>query len=121
VHNKESVGVASACSFLIAEAVYLVERLVDCLARELGMDPVELRLRNLLRPDQFPYQSKTGWVYDSGDYEPALRRALDLAGYDDVRREQAEGRARGELMGIGVGFFTEAVGAGPRKHMDMFG
>ena len=85
------------------------------------MDPVELRLRNLLRPDQFPYQSKTGWVYDSGDYERALRRALDLAGYDDLRREQAEGRARGELMGIGVGFFTEAVGAGPRKHMDMFG
>ena len=119
--NKAPGGVAYSCSFRIAEAVYLVERLVDCLARELGMDPVELRLRNLLRPDQFPYESKTGWVYDSGDYEPALRRALDLAGYDDLRREQAEGRARGELMGIGVGFFTEAVGAGPRKHMDMFG
>jgi carbon-monoxide dehydrogenase large subunit len=119
--NKAPGGVAYSCSFRIAEAVYLVERLVDCLARELGMDPVEVRLRNLLRPDQFPYESKTGWVYDSGDYERALRKALELAGYEDLRREQAERRARGELMGIGVGFFTEAVGAGPRKHMDMFG
>ena len=74
--NKAPGGVAYSCSFRIAEAVYLVERLVDCLARELGMDPVELRLRNLLRPDQFPYESKTGWVYDSGDYERALRKAL---------------------------------------------
>ncbi len=119
--NKAPGGVAYSCSFRIAEAVYLVERLVDCLARELGVDPVELRLRNLLRPEQFPYESKTGWVYDSGDYERALRKALAIAGYDELRREQAERRRRGELMGIGVGFFTEAVGAGPRKHMDMFG
>jgi carbon-monoxide dehydrogenase large subunit len=119
--NKAPGGVAYSCSFRIAEAVYLVERLVDCLARELDVDPVDLRLRNLLRPDQFPYESKTGWVYDSGDYEGALRKALDLAGYEALRREQAERRLRGELMGIGVGFFTEAVGAGPRKHMDMFG
>jgi carbon-monoxide dehydrogenase large subunit len=119
--NKAPGGVAYACSFRIAEAVYLVERTVDCMARELGMDPVELRLRNLLRPDQFPYESRTGWVYDSGDYERALRTALDMAGYDDLRREQASKRERGELMGIGVSFFTEAVGAGPRRHMDMVG
>jgi carbon-monoxide dehydrogenase large subunit len=119
--NKAPGGVAYACSFRIAEAVYLVERTVDCLARELGIDPVELRLKNLLRPDQFPFESKTGWVYDSGEYERALRLALEIAGYDELRREQAEKRARGELMGIGVAFFTEAVGAGPRKHMDMFG
>ena len=66
------------------------------------MDPVELRLANLLRPDQFPYESKTGWVYDSGDYERALRKALEIAGYDELRREQADKRERGELMGIGV-------------------
>jgi carbon-monoxide dehydrogenase large subunit len=119
--NKAPGGVAYSCSFRIAEAVYLVERLVDCLAGEMGLDPVEVRLRNLLRPDQFPYETKTGWVYDSGEYERALRKALAVAGYDDLRREQAERRARGELMGIGIGFFTEAVGAGPRKHMDMFG
>jgi aerobic carbon-monoxide dehydrogenase large subunit len=119
--NKAPGGVAYSCSFRIAEAVYLVERLVDCLAHELGIDPVDLRLRNLLRPEQFPYQSRTGWVYDSGEYERALRTALAIAGYEDLRREQAEGRGRGELMGIGVGVFTEAVGAGPRRHMDMFG
>ena len=71
--NKAPGGVAYACSFRITEAVYLVERIVDCLADELKMDPAELRLRNLLRPEQFPYTSKTGWVYDSGNYEPTLR------------------------------------------------
>jgi carbon-monoxide dehydrogenase large subunit len=119
--NKAPGGVAYACSFRITEAVYLVERLVDCLADELGVDPAELRLANLIRADQFPYKSKTGWTYDSGDYEKTMRRALDLAGYEDLRREQAERRARGELMGIGISFFTEAVGAGPRKDMDMLG
>jgi carbon-monoxide dehydrogenase large subunit len=119
--NKAPGGVAYSCSFRIAEAVYLVERTVDCLARELGVDPVELRVKNLVRPDQFPYESRTGWVYDSGDYETTLRKALDRARYDDLRAEQREKRARGELMGIGVSFFTEAVGAGPRRHMDMFG
>ena len=94
---------------------------MDCLAASSGMDPVTLRLRNLLRPEQFPYESRTGWVYDSGEYERALRKALELAGYEELRREQARRRERGELMGIGVSFFTEAVGAGPRQHMDMFG
>jgi aerobic carbon-monoxide dehydrogenase large subunit len=119
--NKAPGGVAYSCSFRIAEAVYLVERLVDCLADELEVDAAELRLRNLLRPEQFPYESKTGWVYDSGDYERTLRKALEVAGYDELRREQAAARERGGLMGIGVGFFTEAVGAGPRKHMDILG
>ena len=119
--NKAPGGIAYACSFRIAEAVYLVERIVDCLAQALGIDPVELRLRNLLKPEQFPYATSTGWVYDSGDYERALRLALDIAGYDELRAEQASKRERGELMGIGVSCFTEAVGAGPRKHMDMIG
>ncbi|HET8589507.1 MAG TPA: aerobic carbon-monoxide dehydrogenase large subunit [Nakamurella sp.] len=119
--NKAPGGVAYACSFRITEAVYLVERLVDCLAHELKMDPVELRRRNLLRPEQFPYTTKTGWVYDSGNYRATLDEALRIAGYDELRREQAEKRARGELMGIGVSFFTEAVGAGPRKDMDILG
>ena len=119
--NKAPGGVAYACSFRITEAVYLVERIVDRLAYELDMDPVELRLKNLIRPDQFPYRTKTGWVYDSGNYEPTLRKAMELAGYHELRTEQAERRARGEIMGIGVSFFTEAVGAGPRKHMDILG
>jgi carbon-monoxide dehydrogenase large subunit len=119
--NKAPGGVAYACSFRVTEAVYLVERMVDCLADELGVDPAELRLRNLLKPDQFPYPSKTGWEYDSGDYEAALRKAMDRIGYQSLRDEQTAKRRRGELMGIGVGFFTEAVGAGPRKHMDILG
>ncbi len=119
--NKAPGGVAYACSFRITEAVYLVERIVDCLAYELKMDPVELRLRNLIKPEQFPYTTKTGWVYDSGNYEPTLREAMRIAGYDELRREQSEKRERGELMGIGVSFFTEAVGAGPRKDMDILG
>jgi aerobic carbon-monoxide dehydrogenase large subunit len=119
--NKAPGGVAYACSFRITEAVYLVERMVDVLAAELGTDPAELRMRNLLRPEQFPYMTQTGWEYDSGEYPRALQQALDIAGYDALRQEQAEKRARGELMGIGVSFFTEGVGAGPRKHMDILG
>ncbi|MEU1464045.1 aerobic carbon-monoxide dehydrogenase large subunit [Streptomyces sp. NPDC005727] len=119
--DKAPGGVAYACSFRVTEAVYLVERMVDLLADRLGTDPAELRMRNLLRPGQFPYRTRTGWEYDSGDYPRALRLAMDLAHYDDLRREQAGKRERGELMGIGVSFFTEAVGAGPRRHMDILG
>ncbi|WP_367318778.1 aerobic carbon-monoxide dehydrogenase large subunit [Streptomyces sp. HUAS ZL42] len=119
--NKAPGGVAYACSFRVTEAAYLVERMVDVLAHKLDTDPAELRMRNLLRPEQFPYRSQTGWEYDSGDYPRALRLAMDIAHYEDLRREQADKRERGELMGIGVSFFTEAVGAGPRKHMDILG
>ncbi len=119
--NKAPGGVAYACSFRVTEAAYLVERMVDCLADELKMDPAELRMKNLLRPEQFPYTCKTGWEYDSGDYPRALKLAMEIAGYDELRREQKEKRERGELMGIGLSFFTETVGAGPRKHMDILG
>ncbi|HZK59498.1 MAG TPA: aerobic carbon-monoxide dehydrogenase large subunit [Cryobacterium sp.] len=119
--NKAPGGVAYACSFRVTEAVYLIERLVDILAFNLKMDPAELRLKNLIKPEQFPYKNKTGWEYDSGNYEAALRKSMDMAGYDDLRREQKEKRDRGELMGIGISFFTETVGAGPRKHMDIVG
>ncbi|TWP33684.1 aerobic carbon-monoxide dehydrogenase large subunit [Leekyejoonella antrihumi] len=119
--NKAPGGVAYACSFRITEAVYLVERLVDCLAYELKMDPAELRRKNFIRPEQFPYTTQTGWVYDSGEYERTLDKAMELADYAGLRREQAQRREHGELMGIGMSFFTEAVGAGPRKDMDILG
>jgi carbon-monoxide dehydrogenase large subunit len=119
--SKAPGGVAYSCSFRITEAVYLVERLVDVLAGKLGADPAQLRMRNLLRPEQFPYTAPTGWQYDSGDYPRALQLALDMAGYDELRAEQAERRSRGEYMGIGLSFFTEGVGAGPREHMDILG
>ncbi len=119
--NKAPGGVAYRCSFRVTEAVYLVERLVDALAMEMGVDPAQLRLDSFIAPEQFPYPSKTGWVYDSGEYAAAMRLAMDMAGYDELRREQAEKRAKGELMGIGISFFTETVGAGPRKDMDILG
>jgi aerobic carbon-monoxide dehydrogenase large subunit len=119
--NKAPGGVAYRCSFRITEAVYLMERMVGALALEMGVDPVELRMQSFIRPEQFPYETTTGWTYDSGDYEKTMRVAMDIADYEGLRREQAEKRARGELMGIGVSFFTEGVGAGPRKHMDILG
>ncbi len=126
--NKAPGGVAYACSFRITEAVYLVERLVDCLANEINIDPAQLRLKNLLRSEQFPYTTPTGWEYDSGNYGPALLEAMRIAGYDELRAEQAgrrQRRAAGDtsepMMGIGIAFFTEGVGAGPRKHMDILG
>src|SRR5687767_8027526 len=70
--NKAPGGVAYACSFRVTEAVYLVERMVDRLALEMDLDPAELRLKNFLKPEQFPYDAKTGWEYDSGDYEPTM-------------------------------------------------
>ena len=119
--NKAPGGVAYSCSFRITEAVYLVERMVDLLAREVGMDPAELRMKNLLRPEQFPYTCPTGLRYDSGEYPRALQVAMDIAGYAKLREEQAERRRRGEYMGIGVSFFTEGAGAGPTHQMDILG
>ena len=85
------------------------------------MDPADLRLKNFIQPEQFPYKSALGWEYDSGNYAGALRKAMDQIGYADLRREQADRRARGELMGIGISSFTEIVGAGPSKHFDILG
>src|SRR5581483_3483086 len=108
--NKPPGGVAYRCSFRVTEAVHAIERMVDRLALELKMDPAELRFKNFIQPEEFPYRSATGWEYDSGNYPAALRKALDGIGYQELRREQAEKRARGELMGIGLSTFTEIVG-----------
>ena len=119
--NKAPGGVAYRCSFRVTEASYLIERLVETAAIDLKMDPAELRLKNFIKPEQFPYKSATGFEYDSGDYPRAMRLALEKLGYDELRKEQAEKRKRGELMGIGVASFTEVVGAGPGKHYDIAG
>lgn len=79
-----------------------MEHCVDLAARKLGLDPVEIRRRNLLRPDQFPYEAPNGARYDSGDYERTLDTALELADYPALRQEQAQARADGRLVGIGV-------------------
>ncbi|MFL5029598.1 MAG: aerobic carbon-monoxide dehydrogenase large subunit [Xanthobacteraceae bacterium] len=125
--NKAPGGVAYRCSFRVTEAAYCIERAMDILARKLGMDPAELRIKNLIRREQFPYTSALGWEYDSGDYHTALQKAMDSVNYRQLREEQKarqEAFRRGEtreLMGIGVAFFTEIVGAGPSRNCDILG
>ena len=125
--NKAPGGVAYRCSFRVTEASYFIERMIDVLARKLEMDPAEIRRRNFIGKEQFPYTSALGWEYDSGDYETALDKALQAVDYEGLRAEQAANReafARGDtrkLMGIGVAFFTEIVGAGPVKNCDILG
>lgn len=96
------------------EATYAVERAMDVVAHELGMDPAEIRRKNFIQPNQFPYKSAAGSVYDTGDYEPALDKALKIAGYQALRAEQAQKRAEGKLMGIGISSYIEICGFGPK-------
>ncbi len=119
--NKPPGGIAYRCSFRVTEAVHAIERVTDVLAQELKMDPAELRFKNFIPPEKFPYRSALGWEYDSGDYSAALKKAMEIVGYDALRKEQAEKRERGELMGIGISSFTEIVGAGPSKDFDILG
>ena len=119
--NKAPGGIAYRCSFRVTEASYLIERMVQKAATELGMDPAELRKRNFIQPEQFPYRSAVGWIYDSGDYPRALDLALEKLGYQELRREQKEKWDRGELMGIGIASFTEVVGAGHGADFDIAG
>ncbi len=119
--NKPSGGVAYRCSFRVTEAVHTIERMVDTLAQKLELDPADVRMKNFIQPEAFPYKSATGWEYDSGNYPAALEKAMNIIGYADLRREQAEKRARGELMGIGISTFTEIVGAGPSHTFDILG
>ena len=96
------------------EATYIIERSMDLVARELGKDPAEIRRMNFVQPDQFPYKSPAGAVYDSGNYEAALDKALQMADYQGLRAEQAQKRAEGKLMGIGISSYIEACGIGPK-------
>ena len=125
--NKAPGGVAYRCSFRVTEAAYAIERAMDIMAQKLGMDPAEFRMKNLIRREQFPYTSAFGWVYDSGDYQTALNKAMESVEYKKLRAEQQarqdafkRGETR-ELMGIGVSFFTEIVGAGPSRNCDILG
>ena len=119
--NKAPGGVAYRCSFRVTEASYLIERLVQNAAYELGMDPAEFRSNNFIQADQFPYHSPTGFVYDSGDYETAMRKAMDMVGYADIQAEKDQARKEGRLVGIGMASFTEVVGAGPGEDYDIIG
>jgi carbon-monoxide dehydrogenase large subunit len=95
------------------EATYAVERIMDVLAAELKMDPAELRRRNYLAAESFPYSTLTGLVYDSGNYGPLLDKALAVSGYEGLRREQERARREGRYMGIGLAGYVEVSGWGP--------
>lgn len=94
--------------------MYITERVIDLIARELGKDPAEVRRLNFIKPDQFPYKSAPGAVYDTGDYEAALDKVLQLSNYQALRAEQAQMRAEGKLVGIGVSSYIEICGFGPK-------
>jgi carbon-monoxide dehydrogenase large subunit len=119
--NKAPGGVAFRCSFRVTEASYLIERLVTNAALELGIDQAEFRMKNFIKPEQFPYTSATGWVYDSGDYPKAMNVALEKLGYDELRKDVEARRKKGEVTGIGIASFTEVVGAGHGAEFDILG
>jgi carbon-monoxide dehydrogenase large subunit len=94
------------------ESAFIAERVIDTAARQLGIDPVEIRRRNFIQPEQFPYSTPSGTPYDSGNYPRLLDTALALADYDALRRERDERRSRGEIVGLGLSTFIEQTGAG---------
>ncbi|MFL5701285.1 MAG: xanthine dehydrogenase family protein molybdopterin-binding subunit, partial [Ktedonobacteraceae bacterium] len=96
------------------EATYVAERAVDLVAHELGKDPAEVRKLNFVKPEQFPYKSAAGAVYDTGNYLGALDKALEIVDYQNLRAEQTRKRAEGKLMGIGLSSYIEICGFGPK-------
>ena len=97
------------------EATFMLERIMDVIAFDLKLDPVEVRRKNLIPAGSFPYKAVTGLVYDSGDYLPTLDKALAIADYDGFKREQAKLHAQGRLVGIGISTYVEICGMGPSK------
>jgi aerobic carbon-monoxide dehydrogenase large subunit len=99
------------------EATYFVERAMDMLARELNMDPAEVRRKNFIPPDKFPFQTQMGAVYDSGDYGKALDLALEKAGWNDLKKQRDAARAEGRLVGLGLCMYVEVCGLGPSSSL----
>ena len=103
------------------QAAAVMEQMLERIARHLGMDPAEVKLRNLIQPEDMPYRSVTGMNYDSGDYPAAFKQALELIDYHGWRKRQQEERAKGRLLGIGVSCYVEATGFGPSKTIAKMG
>lgn len=95
------------------EATHLIERVMDLVADEIGMDPADIRRKNFIRKEEFPYKNLVGLTYDSGDYEPALNAALEMAGYQELHRQQGAKRKQGKYLGIGLSTYVEICGVGP--------
>jgi carbon-monoxide dehydrogenase large subunit len=98
------------------QGIFVIERLMDMIADRLGLDPVEVRRRNLIQPHEFPYATSADRLYDSGNYPEALERVLRLADYDRLRQTQAEARANHQYLGIGVACFVEHTSTGSRDY-----
>ncbi len=99
------------------EATYVVERALDLVAADLGVDPAEVRRKNFPAADEFPFHTATGLDYDSGDYEAALKKAQEIAGYADLREKQKKAREEGRLIGIGLSTYVEICALGPSQAM----
>jgi carbon-monoxide dehydrogenase large subunit len=100
-----------------AEATFMIERLVDRYARQIGMDPADVRRKNMIAPDKFPYDNGLGWLYDSGNYQPTLDRALEMVGYGEIAAKKAEANKRGKRLGVGMASFVAIGGVGPSPRM----
>lgn len=104
-----------------AEATFLLERIVDLYAAEIGMDRAEVRYKNMVKPDQFPYDNHLGWLYDSGNYQGTLERALAMVGYGKIKDYKEEARLRGKRLGVGIASFVAICGVGPSTRMSKEG
>jgi carbon-monoxide dehydrogenase large subunit len=119
--NKAPGGVAYRCSFRVTEAMYFQERMVQAAAADLGMDQAEFRRVNLVKDEDFPYRTPFGFLTDSGQYAKCLDVGLEAIGYDEFKRQQADARQRGRLLGIGISTMTEPLGAGNSREYDILG
>src|SRR5260370_4756076 len=108
--NKPPLGAYRGVGMTMG--AFVMERTLDLLADRLGLDPAEIRRRNLIPRDAYPFTSAAGLIYDSGNYPKALEMALGLAGYDALKRERDGGRERGRLFGVGISCYTEYTGMG---------
>jgi carbon-monoxide dehydrogenase large subunit len=99
------------------EATHNVELMIDKLANEIGMDPAEVRRKNFIKPEEFPFTNNFGFIYDSGNYAGAMDKALELVGYQQVRQQQAQARTEGRYLGIGLSTWVEICGFGPSAAM----
>ncbi|MCZ6613885.1 MAG: xanthine dehydrogenase family protein molybdopterin-binding subunit [Thaumarchaeota archaeon] len=103
------------------EGAFVIERVIDEVSRTLGLDPAEVRLKNFIQPDEFPYDNGTGHTYDSGNYPGALRKLLDLSNYKMLKDEVEGLRREGKLVGLGMASYLDAGGFGPSHNLGMAG
>ena len=113
--NTVSLGPARGAGRM--EAILLIERLIDAFAREIGISPVDVRRKNMVKPQQFPYDNGLGWTYDSGNYAAALDRALQMSDYANLETKRQEARKRGKRLGMGLGSYVCVAGVGPSPRM----